>query len=215
MQVSQLMIIKIRVDSGTDNLPYCYRTPVSNLLSRQDDRAKPGLWLIANMVVGADGSTLMGGRSTGLSSAGDRKRFHQLREAADAILIGGETARRDPYAQTPKPLVVMSRTHNLPEKVLNNPLLSVVELPVLDAIAFAQARFGPRILMEAGPSLLLQALNQNVLSEFYLTITPHSPNENVLPLPELYSRLAQHGLVEVNREEIAGDIFLHFSKSTN
>jgi len=64
----------------------------------------------ANLIVGKDGSTTVAGSSTPLSTDEDRRRFHQLRTDADLILIGGNTARREPYKRTPIPLYILTHT---------------------------------------------------------------------------------------------------------
>ena len=76
--------------------------------------------LYANLVIGQDGSTTRNGTSKNLSSAEDRKRFHQLRSGVEAIVIGGKTARLEPYAQTPAPLYVISRAREIKEIEANH-----------------------------------------------------------------------------------------------
>ncbi|MEN9325122.1 MAG: hypothetical protein RL414_876, partial [Actinomycetota bacterium] len=76
--------------------------------------------VLATIVVGVDGSTTVGGSSAGLSTYGDRQRFQRLRKRADLIVIGGNTARTEPYAQTPCRLLVLSH-QPLPEKIADNP----------------------------------------------------------------------------------------------
>ena len=63
-----------------------------------------------SLVLGADGSLTKNGSSRALSSAGDRQRFLALRRECGAIVIGGETARAEPYERTPAPLIILSRT---------------------------------------------------------------------------------------------------------
>ncbi|NDI26033.1 MAG: pyrimidine reductase, partial [Actinobacteria bacterium] len=64
----------------------------------------------ANLIVGKDGSTTLAGSSIGLSTDEDRRRFHELRSKNDLILIGGNTARREPYKRTPIPLYILTHT---------------------------------------------------------------------------------------------------------
>jgi riboflavin biosynthesis pyrimidine reductase len=47
--------------------------------------------VIASLVVAKDGSTIKGGRSSGVASIEDRNRFLARRRKADCILIGGNT----------------------------------------------------------------------------------------------------------------------------
>jgi hypothetical protein len=62
----------------------------------------------ANLIVGSDGSTTANNSSIGLSTDDDRLRFKQLRSKSDLILIGGNTARREPYKRTPVPLYILT-----------------------------------------------------------------------------------------------------------
>ena len=60
--------------------------------------AYPGeRWLRANFVASPDGAASLVGRSTGLSSAGDKRIFGILRVLADLILVGAGTARTEEY----------------------------------------------------------------------------------------------------------------------
>lgn len=62
------------------------------------------------LVVGSDGSTTKDGSSAGVTTAADRSEFLARRRTADCILIGGNTARTEPYHRTPVPVVVISRS---------------------------------------------------------------------------------------------------------
>ena len=66
--------------------------------------------VVATLVVGSDGSTSKESRSAGISSPEDRKAFLQRRREVDVIIVGGNTARHEPYNRTPVPLVVISRS---------------------------------------------------------------------------------------------------------
>ena len=63
--------------------------------------------VVATLVVGSDGSTAKDGTSRGVTSTLDRARFLERRRHVDAILIGGNTARNEPYRMTPVPVVVV------------------------------------------------------------------------------------------------------------
>lgn len=85
-----------------------------------------------NMVASVDGKAVSAtGNAEGLGSATDRFLMHRLRAAADAVLVGAETFRRDPFVpqimaeaaaerrkyfpNAPQPLgIVISRDGNLP-----------------------------------------------------------------------------------------------------
>jgi riboflavin biosynthesis pyrimidine reductase len=57
-------------------------------------------WLRANFVSSADGAAWVDGRSSGLSSADDKRLFGILRVLADVVLVGAGTARDEEYKAT-------------------------------------------------------------------------------------------------------------------
>lgn len=71
---------------------------LTRLLDRSDRVPPPDRpWVMANMVMSADGAFSVHGRSAGLSGAADREVFHTLRAAADVILVAAGTAREERY----------------------------------------------------------------------------------------------------------------------
>ena len=56
-------------------------------------------YLVANMVVSADGKAAFHGRSGPLGSNVDRELFHRLRTQADAVLVGSGTVRAERYGR--------------------------------------------------------------------------------------------------------------------
>jgi riboflavin biosynthesis pyrimidine reductase len=55
-------------------------------------------WVRGNMIASADGGATIAGRSGGLGAAGDRALFHQMRQAADVLLVGASTVRAEDYS---------------------------------------------------------------------------------------------------------------------
>jgi riboflavin biosynthesis pyrimidine reductase len=159
--------------------------------------------VLANLVLGSDGSTSLDGSSKSLSSAEDRKRFHELRAQASVILIGGNTARSEPYAQTPVPLVVISRSGEIPDSVRANPKTHVWELDPISAVEKAREEFGGSLLVEGGIRLVQELLLANQIDELYLTLSKVSGGENVYDL----SALTREFTVE-SSEKIDGETFL-------
>lgn len=159
--------------------------------------------VLANLVLGSDGSTTLEGSSRGLSSASDRKRFHELRALASAILIGGNTARTEPYATTPIPLVVITRSGEIPESVRSNSKVQIWELNPISAIKKAGEEFGGNILVEGGMRLVQELLMANQIDELYLTLSNKSGGENVYDL----SALTRDFTVE-SSEKVDGETFL-------
>jgi riboflavin biosynthesis pyrimidine reductase len=159
--------------------------------------------VLANLVLGSDGSTSLDGSSKSLSSTEDRRRFHELRTRASAILIGGNTARSEPYATTPVPLVVITRSGNIPESVRGNPKAQIWELDPVSAIEKAQKEFGGDVLVEGGIGLVEELLLRNQIDELYLSLSKKSGGENVYDL----SALTRDFTVE-SSEKIDGETFL-------
>ena len=159
--------------------------------------------VLANLVLGSDGSTSLDGSSKSLSSTEDRRRFHELRTRASVILIGGNTARTEPYATTPVPLVVITRAGNIPESVRGNPKAQIWELDPVSAIEKAQKEFGGHVLVEGGMGLVEELLVRNQIDELYLSLSKKSGGENVYDL----SALTRDFTVE-SSEKIDGETFL-------
>ena len=164
--------------------------------------------VLANLVLGSDGSTSMGGSSKSLSSAEDRRRFHELRAQASVILIGGNTARNEPYAQTPVPLVVITRSGEIPDSVRANPKTHIWDLDPISAVDKALKELGGTVLVEAGMSLIQGLLVANKIDELYLTLSKISGGENVYDL----SALTREFTVE-SSEKIDGETFLKLSRN--
>ena len=164
--------------------------------------------VLANLVLGSDGSTTLDGSSKALSSATDRKRFHELRAQASAILIGGNTARSEPYATTPVPLAVITRSGDIPDSVRTNPKAQIWELDPISAIKKAGEEFGGNILVEGGINLVQELLIANQIDELYLTLSKKSGGENVYDL----SALTRDFTVE-SSEKIDGETFLKLTRN--
>lgn len=106
---------------------------VADLLAADRRRPPEGRpWVMANMVMSADGAYALDGRSGALSSPADRATFHAVRSLADVVLVAAGTARAERYGrpraepwaqahrrergQSPAPLlVVVSRSLRIPE----------------------------------------------------------------------------------------------------
>ena len=158
-----------------------------------------------SLVVGADGSTTHAKGSAGVSSAHDRADFLARRQGFDCIIIGGTTARSEPYSKTPVPLVIISRqsSHPVPE----NPHAHLWNLSITDAITAARKGFGESIHIEAGVSILNELLSTNAIDDFYLTMTPAVGGSNIFDW-----KSALEGFEFCAMREIDGTKFYHASK---
>ena len=122
--------------------------------------------IVATIVVGADGSSTINGSSSEVTSAADRATFLQRRRLVDCIIIGGNTARNEPYSKTPVPLVVVSKQEH--PKL---PAAHVWDLDPKDALTRARQEFGENILIEGGASFISYLLEQNLVDVLELSVT--------------------------------------------
>lgn len=96
-------------------------------------------YVIANMVSTVDGRAAFDGHTRGLSSAEDRRLFHLLRAAGDALLVGAGTARTERYGEAVKSgeLRAARERHGLdpvqPTVIVSGRLLLPSDLPLLQA----------------------------------------------------------------------------------
>lgn len=152
--------------------------------------------IVATLVVGADGSTSKESRSAGVSSASDRQVFLQRRREVDCIIIGGNTARHEPYNRTPVPLVVVSRS--LVNPVQGNHLALLWNCSPVQAVEKARAQFGPTILIEGGFSLINDLIEHNILERIELSVTPATGGDNRIDWKELLKRFKKSQSREVD-----------------
>ncbi len=144
----------------------------------------------ANLIVGKDGSTSKSGSSTPLSTQEDRDRFNALRLKNDLILIGGNTARREPYKRTPIPLYIL--THTKVRLQPKNQLAKQFSLSAKEMIAeignkFESGKEGINLLVEAGPSLLTQMISDSLIDQLYLTVNLDQTGDNQISISDLTS----------------------------
>jgi riboflavin biosynthesis pyrimidine reductase len=142
----------------------------------------------ANLIVGKDGSTSISGSSTPLSTQEDRERFQALRLKNDLILIGGNTARREPYKKTPIPLYIL--THTKVRLQPKNQLAKQFSLSIKEMISEIGSKFESgkeviNLLVEAGPSLLTQMISDSLIDQFYLTINLELTGDNQISISDL------------------------------
>lgn len=156
----------------------------------------------ASLVVGVDGSTTKFGSSRGVTSKADRTVFLERRRGFDAILIGGNTARNEPYCFSPVPLIVISRStiNPLPE----NPHVHVWNTTAAQAINRARIEFGERILVEAGGKIIKELLAEKLIDEFFLTVTTERDGENFIDWNEIL-----HRFEHCEKSEIDTTLFFH------
>jgi len=184
------MIMRETIKAPTDN-------PIK-VLARDNLSA---MSVFASLVVGANGATSKDGSSNGISSGADRTTFLARRRQSDFILIGGQTARAEPYHHTPVPVVVASRS--MINALADNRLAHWWNLSPVSALEKGIKKFGPNVLVEAGPRLINELIQARVLDGIFLSITSISDGEDVIDIDELLSNFTS-----VERNEIQGTIFI-------
>ncbi len=153
--------------------------------------------VVANLVVGPNFATTLGGKSAPLSSGQDRGRFHSLRATADLILIGGETARVEPYGKTPCALAVLTRGEDL-GRAATNPLAYLEHRTLAEIIAETKSQ-EKVLLIESGVKILHEIMNLGLLDELHLTVGSVGGDGNFFDEDLLQKNLT------ITSEEIAGD----------
>ena len=169
----------------------------------------PKVITTANLIVGKDGSTTKSGSSIDLSTDEDRTRFKALRDKSDLILIGGNTARREPYKRTPIPLYILTHT-----KVRLQPKkqFALTPLQMIEEIStnFNNTQISPiNLLIEAGPNLLLQMVKQGLVDHLYLTINQQAVGENLISISDLTDSFEL-----ISSEEVPPCQFNYYKKLT-
>ena len=166
----------------------------------------------ANLIVGSDGSTTANNSSIGLSTDEDRLRFKQLRSKSDLILIGGNTARREPYKRTPVPLYIL--THAKVRLQPKNQLAKQFSMEITDLFSEISNNFSPiettspiNLLVEAGPILLQEMIELSLINHLYLTKNLEKSGENKISIEELTATFKL-----ISNERVGACEFLHYQK---
>jgi riboflavin biosynthesis pyrimidine reductase len=166
----------------------------------------------ANLIVGSDGSTTANNSSIGLSTDEDRLRFKQLRSKSDLILIGGNTARREPYKRTPVPLYIL--THAKVRLQPKNQLAKQFSMGITDLFSEISNNFPPteittpiNLLVESGPILLKEMIELSLINHLYLTKNLEKSGENKISIEELTATFKL-----ISNERVGACEFLHYQK---
>jgi riboflavin biosynthesis pyrimidine reductase len=144
--------------------------------------------VVATLVVDSDGSTSKESRSAGVSSPADRQVFLQRRREVDCIIVGGNTARHEPYNRTPVPLIVISRS--LVNPVQGNHLAHFWNCSPKQAVEKAQKQFGDKILIEGGVTMINELIDQSIIDELELSVTPASGGQDRVDWKGLIAKFA-------------------------
>jgi len=144
--------------------------------------------VIATLVVGSDGSTAKDGSSRGVTSTLDRARFLERRRHVDAILIGGNTARCEPYRKTPVPVVVISTS--MVNALADNRQAYWWNASPSEALERARRLFGPTILVEAGASIINELIASGEIDRLELSVTQVAGGEDRINIQEMLAHFS-------------------------
>ena len=151
----------------------------------------------ATIVMGADGCTSLNGTSTQVTSPADRQNFLQRRRMVHCIIIGGNTARNEPYVKTPVPLVVISRQSHP-----NLPAAHVWNIDPCEGVIRAAKEFGENILIEGGASFISYLLDKNVIDSLKLSLTAATGGSDVFDFAKYLARADS-----LDEKKVDGTIF--------
>ena len=158
-------------------------------------------WLRVNFVSTADGAaTGSDGLSTSINDDADGRVFAALRAQADCLVVGAGTVREEEYAVPPIPIVVVSRSADVPPSLREAPRGRVLMATTAGADGLEEARdllgheqvlvLGEEEidlvalkaellsrgwvvqLCEGGPSLFADLLSAGVVDELCWTVVP-------------------------------------------
>jgi riboflavin biosynthesis pyrimidine reductase len=157
-------------------------------------------WLRLNFVSSVDGAATGGdGSSKSIANDADQRVFRALRKQADVIIVGAGTIRDEGYRPNPKPLVVVTRSGDVPSSLLEGDAGRVYLATGSRSPGLAGARtlLGDRVLVlgeegpdpvamrsalsdlgfenqlcEGGPHLAADLLAAGVVDELCWTIVP-------------------------------------------
>ena len=158
-------------------------------------------WFRLNFVATADGAAQgPDGLSGTINNAADKRVFHALRDVSDVILVGAGTARAEHYRPNPKPMVVVSRSGEIPPSLRERKggdllMATCGQAPQLEETrsrlgadnVLILGEYGPDLatlrrelvargfrdlLCEGGPHLTRDLLASGVVDELCLTTVP-------------------------------------------
>lgn len=158
-------------------------------------------WMRVNMVSTVDGAaTGDDGTSRSIQNDTDQEVFRLVRDLCDVIVVGAGTLRAERYAPNPKPIVIVSRSGQVPENMRDAEPGKVLLATCSASPGLESAReiLGPdqvmvlgqhrvdlpsmrreleergfrEILSEGGPHLLRDLLEEGVADEVMTTIVP-------------------------------------------
>lgn len=151
--------------------------------------------VFASLVVGIDGSISKDGSSRAIASGADRNQFLARRREVDFILIGGRTARSEPYHRTPVPVVVASRS--MINSLADNRNAHWWNCSPSQALEQGIKTFGSNVLIEGGANFISELISKGALDGIYLSVTSEKDGDEKINYQDLLSNFEEittHGV---------------------
>ena len=137
--------------------------------------------VLANMVIGANGATSLNHDSAELSPPADRKRFHEIRKMSTALVVGGNTFRREHYSKAPMPVYVATQT---PTSSTSTSIF-IVAAPEM-VVRKALEESNGAVLIEGGIRFIAPLLAKGVIDRLFLTRSPISGDGDFFDFENLH-----------------------------
>lgn len=154
----------------------------------------PQIEVIATLLIDPLGRVSQGGTSRALSSPLDRNRFLSFRRWGSCILIGGRTFSAESYKGARLPVEVFSRKN----RVIDSWHVEIDRL---------KREHGRRILVEAGPGLLHQLLDERLIDRLYLTRTDRRSSDQQSPIFDLERLTKSATMKRIESVRVGEDAF--------
>ncbi len=155
-------------------------------------------WLRTNFVSTVDGAAHdVSGVTASLGGDADHEVFQLLRKLADVVMVGAGTARIEKYRSSSKPLALVSRRLDIPDRIIGPSLIVITTTDApsdrvaslraagVEVMAYGEieiewsavlddfdARGWRHILCEGGPTLHGDLVSKDLVDEVCLTIAP-------------------------------------------
>ena len=149
--------------------------------------------VIATLVVGANGATSLKGSSTGLSTQADRERFLQLHRSAGAYIVGRKSASVESYKNSLAPLFIFTR-QPIPNIAGEVDVSQGFERAVRE---ISNAHPSP-IVVESGVSLMMAMINDGVIDQLQLSLSPIVGDGDFIDLDQLLELFEIESDIEID-----------------
>ena len=189
-------------------------------------------WLRTNFVSTVDGAAHdVSGVTASLGGDADQEVFQLLRKLADVVMVGAGTARIEKYRSSSKPLALVSRRLDIPERVIGPNLIVITTTDApsdrvnalraagAEVMAYGEidiewsavlddfdARGWRHILCEGGPTLHGDLVSKDLVDEVCLTIAPTLTSGDAPRIA--HSRLAVDHAMTLAHAVPVGDVLL-------